>query len=92
MTNVPENIRTAIADAYKLFDVSFNMDGSDKAWEQYWTEGNKLVIKYGDDIPLLEILKGYATLIETVVKKRNKNESLMWKPDEEYPYPRKEQT
>ena len=92
MTNVPDKIRDALADCYKLFDVNYKMDGSVKAWEQYWEAANKLVIQYGDDIPLLMLLQGYAKLLEVTVKNRNKNQSLLWKPDEEYPYPREEKT
>jgi len=89
MTNVPEDIRNAWADVYRLFDVSYTMDGSEGAWIQYWEKANTMIQKYGDDIPLLEILEAVAHMLEHYVKKREKkNESLPWKADEPYPYPK----
>ena len=89
MTNVPDNIRSAWADVYKLFDVSYNMDESDEAWKQFWDMANKLVVKYGDEIPLLELFESVAHILEIVVARRKTgNESLYWRKDEDYPYPR----
>lgn len=90
MTNVPDRIREAWADVYRLFDVSYGMDGSEQAWEQYWNRVNELIQKYGDEIPLLFVLEGTAKMIEFFVKIREKpkNESLPWRADEDYPYPK----
>ena len=89
MTNVPEIIRNALADAYKLFDVSFNMTGTDDEWEQYWKHGTEMVKKYGDEIPLLKLLMAYAGIIETVINQRKTgNRSLLWNKDENYPHPK----
>lgn len=89
MTNVPQGIRDAWADVYKLFDISFNMDGSDKAWEQYWNTANELVQKYADVIPLLDLFTAEAEILKTISEKRRleKNHSLPWGKDEPYPYP-----
>ena len=88
MTNVPEDIRTALADAYKLFDVSFRMAGTDEDWQKYWEKACELIKKYGDEIPLLVLFEGYAKVIEKAVKRRE-NHSLEWKAGEDYPYPLK---
>ena len=92
MTNVPQTIRDAWTDIYKLFDISYGMDGSDEAWRQYWNRANEIVKKYGDGIPLLGMLEETAHLIEHFVEQRKKpkpkNESLPWKADEPYPYPK----
>ena len=91
MTNVPKEIRDAWADIYKLFDISYNMDGSEDAWIQYWNRANQLIQKYGDDIPMLRILEAYAGIIEAVLnQKKTDNKSLMWDKDEDYPHPREE--
>lgn len=88
MTNVPEKIREAWADVYRLFDVSYQMDGSQEAWIQYWNKANKLVQKYGDEIPLLELLESVANMIAKFCKDRETNSSLTWDKDEDYPYPK----
>ena len=89
MTNVPDSIREALADAYRLFDVSFLMTGSEEEWKQYWDKANKLIQKYGDEIPLLRLLEAYAGIIETRLnEQKTENKSLMWNPDEEYPHPK----
>ena len=89
MTNVPSNFRDAIADVYKLFDVSFLMEGTDEDWKQYWDRANKLVLKYGDDIPLLNLLEAYAGIIQThITERKTGNKSLVWGKDEDYPHPR----
>ena len=89
MTNVPQKIRDAWADVYKLFDVSYSMDGSDKAWEQYWNKATELIKKYGDDVPMVDILSSVAHMLEFFIEQRKpKNESLPWKADEDYPYPK----
>ena len=90
MTNVPDKIREAWADIYRLFDVSYGMDGSEEAWDQYWSQATELIQKYGDEIPLLFVLEGTATMIEFFVKQREKpkNKSLLWNADEDYPYPK----
>lgn len=88
MTNVPEKIRDAWSDVYRLFDISYKMDGSQDAWIQYWDKANKLVQKYGDEIPLLELLESVAHMLEKFCKDREKNQSLTWKKDEDYPYPK----
>ena len=91
MTNVPQPIRDAWVDLYKLFDISFNMDGSEKAWIEYWDKANVLIKKYGDDIPLLTMLEAIAHFIAFFAegrKPKSENESLTWKADEPYPYPK----
>ena len=93
MTNVPQPIRDAWADVYTLFDVSFKMSNDDRDWQDYWGRANELVKKYGDDIPLLEMFTAVAHMLEHFIKQREKpkekpNESLPWKPDEDYPYPK----
>ena len=85
MTNVPQNIRDAWADVYKLFDVSYGMTGSQDEWEQYWKRATELIQKYGDNVPLLGILESVAHMIETFVKQRN---MPTWDKDEDYPYPK----
>ena len=89
MTNVPQEIRDAWADVYRLFDMNYGMDGSKQAWTTYWEQANKLIQKYGG-IPLLETCESVAHMIETFVKQREKpvNESLPWKKNEAYPYPK----
>lgn len=86
MTNVPDEIRTALADVYKVFDISFTMTGTEADWIAYWDKANKLVQKYGDRIPLLQLLEGYAEIIQHC---KVGNQSLMWEKDKPYPYPRK---
>ena len=90
MTNVPSTIRNAWADAYKLFDISYGMDGREEAWKKYWDTANELTKKYGDEIPMLEMFEAIAHMIEHFVKQREKpkNESLLWQANEPYPYPR----
>lgn len=89
MTNVPDEVRNALADAYKLFDVSYKMTGTIDDWQKYWEKGNELIQKYGDDIPLLEIVTAYAGIIQTVVLKQEKqNKSLVWEAGRDYPYPK----
>jgi hypothetical protein len=89
MTNVPDNIREALADCYRLFDISYPMTGTEEEWKQYWDKANKLIQKYGDDIPMLRILEAYAGIIEAVLnQKKTDNKSLMWDKDEDYPHPR----
>lgn len=89
MTNVPKEIRDAWADVYKLFDISYNMDGSDDAWIQYWNRANQLIQKYGDDIPLLEMFEAIGHMLECFCNQRKTgNKSLTWHKDEDYPHPR----
>ena len=91
MTNVPDEIRTALADAYKLFDISFKMEGTQEEWEKYWQHGTELVKKYGDDIPVLNLVEAYAKIIECqIIFRQTGNKTLMWEKDEEYPHPRKD--
>lgn len=91
MTNVPEETRAALADAYKLFDVNYNMEGAEDDWIRFWKWGHELVQKYGDDIPLLPIITAYAGIIEVVINRRKTgNQSLLWGADEDYPYPKEE--
>lgn len=91
MTNVPDEIRTALADAYRLFDISYPMNGTEEEWIQYWDKANKLIQKYGDGIPLLNMLEAYAEIIEVKLKEqRTGNKTLLWDKDEEYPYPKGE--
>ena len=93
MTNVPQEIRDALADAYRLFDISFTMTGTEDDWIQYWNRGNELIQKYGDEIPLLRLLEAYAGIIETVLnQKKTENRSLMWAKGEEYPHPKQIKT
>ena len=90
MTNVPQEIRDALADAYRLFDVSFLMTGTEEEWKQYWDKANKLIQKYGDEIPLLRLLEAYAGIIESRLnEQKTDNKSLLWGKDEDYPHPRK---
>lgn len=89
MTNVPQPIRDAWVDLYKLFDISFNMDGSEKAWIEYWDKANALIKKYGDEVPILTLLEAVGHFIAFFVEgRKQKNESLPWKADEPYPYPK----
>lgn len=85
MTNVPDDIRTALADAYKVFDISFKMKGTEADWIEYWNKANKLVQQYGDRIPLLQLMEGYAQIIQDCSVG---NQSLKWEKDEKYPYPK----
>ena len=87
MTNVPDKIRDAWKDLYILFDTNFNMDGSDKAWEKYWSHATQLIKKYGDEIPLLEMTEAIARFLDVLSVG---NHSLMWDKGEQYPHPRKE--
>lgn len=89
MTNVPQTIRDAWADVYKLFDISYNMDGSEDAWVQYWKQANELIQKYGDEVPLLEMLEQVAHMLEIFVARRKTGNSILyWDKDEDYPYPK----
>ena len=88
MTNVPDKIREAWADVYRLFDTSYPMDGSQEAWKQYWDKANALIQTYDDGIPLLELLESVAHMIAKFVDDRNRNHSLTWDKDEDYPYPK----
>ena len=89
MTNVPDEVRTALADAYKLFDVSYKMKGSIEDWMKYWERANELIQKYDKDVPLLELLTAYAGIIQTLVlHKEKQNESLLWEKEQDYPYPK----
>ena len=90
MTNVPEKIREALADAYRLFDISYPMTGNEDDWKQYWDKANQLIQKYGDEIPMLNLLVAYAGIIETRLnEQRTGNKTLVWTKDEDYPHPRK---
>lgn len=89
MTNVPDKIREAWADVYKLFDISYNMDGSEDAWIQYWNRANQLIQKYGDEVPLLEMLEQVAHLLEIFIARRKTGNSILyWGNGEPYPYPK----
>ena len=94
MTNVPQTIRDAWADVYRLFDVSYGMDGSDQAWETYWNKANEIVLKYANDIPLLPLLISVSEIIKHLVDERkskqaeNEQKILPWGKDEDYPYPK----
>ena len=89
MTNVPKEIRNAWADVYKLFDISFNIDGSEEAWKQYWERANQVIQKYGDEIPLLEITVAIAHMLQCFINQRKTgNKSITWNKDEDYPHPR----
>jgi hypothetical protein len=90
MTNVPQETRDALADAYRLFDVSYQMTGTEDDWKQYWDKANKLIQKYGDGIPMLNLLVAYAGIIETRLnEQKTGNKTLVWTKDEDYPHPRK---
>ena len=89
MTNVPQNIRNACTDVYVLFDKSYLMDGSVQAWKEYWDKANELIQKYGEEVPLLELLEDIAHMLEIFIARRQtKNESLYWGRGEPYPYPK----
>jgi hypothetical protein len=91
MTNVPDKIREAWKDLYVLFDTSYEMHGSDKEWLEYWDKANKLVQKYGDEIPLLEMVIAIGHMIEKFNADRGFGTvPLEWPKGEEYPYPKKE--
>ena len=83
---MPNDIREAWKDVYVLFDVSYGMNGSAEDWQAYWDKANKLIQKYGDSVPLLELLESVAHMIETFVKRREN--TLLWGKDEDYPYPK----
>ena len=83
---MPNDIREAWKDVYVLFDVSYSMNGSAEDWQAYWDKANKLIQKYGDSVPLLELLESVAHMIETFVKRREN--TLLWGKDEDYPYPK----
>ena len=90
MTNVPEKIRAALADAYRLFDVTYATEGTDSDWAVYWGKANAMIQEYGDDIPLLNLFVGYAGILQAVFNERKTgNKSLTWNKDEDYPHPRK---
>lgn len=90
MTNVPDDIREAWKDLYILFDENYNMDGSQEAWETYWNQATQLVIKHGDNVPMLCILEAIAQMLEAFCNYRKTgNKSLVWGKDEDYPHPRK---
>ena len=90
MTNVPDNVRDAWKDLYILFDTNYNMDGSQEAWEAYWNQATQLIIKHGDDVPMLGILEAIAQMLEAFDNYRKTgNKSLVWVKDEDYPHPRK---
>lgn len=89
MTNVPENIREAWKEVYILFDTSYGMNGSKEEWIAYWEKANKLIQKYGDEIPLLEMTTALAHMIECFCNQRKTgNKSLLWCEDEDYPHPK----
>lgn len=89
MTNVPQTIRDAWADVYKLFDITYGMDGSEQSWIAYWERANQLILKYGDEIPLLEMFTAVAHMIETFCnERRTKNKTLTWGKNEDYPHPK----
>ena len=69
MTNVPDIIREAISEAYKLFDSSYRMNGTDDEWVAYWNQAGALIKKY-EPIPLFELFYGYSEIIETAVNNR----------------------
>lgn len=90
MTNVPDNVREAWKDLYILFDENYNMDGSQEAWEAYWNQASQLIIKHGDNVPMLKILEAIANMLEAFCNYRKTgNKSLIWDKDEDYPHPRK---
>lgn len=93
MTNVPQPIRDAWTDVYVLFDTSFKMDNSEKDWQDYWEKASKLIEKHGNTVDLVEMFTAVAHILEHFIKQREEqakkpNESLPWKPDEDYPYPK----
>ena len=89
MTNVPEKIREAWKEVYVLFDTSYDMRNTQQEWIDYWDRANKLVQKYGDDIPLLELLIAVSHMLEKFNAIRGYGDvSLEWKADEDYPYPK----
>ena len=48
-----------------------------------------MIQEYGDDIPLLNLFVGYASLLQAVFNARKpKNDTLTWDKDEDYPYPK----
>lgn len=89
MTNVPDNIRALWKDIYVLFDTHWNMDNTAKAWEEFWEKAKEIYGKIPDDEfrdnVVIELLENVAKMIEW--NQSNKN-TLTWKPDEEYPYPK----
>ena len=89
MTNVPERIREAWKEVYVLFDRSYLMEGSEDDWKQYWDSATGLVKKYGNDIPLLEILEATANALQHSVElRKNGGKMPSWGADEDYPYPK----
>ena len=89
MTNVPPEVREGLAEAYKVFDINYKMDGSTEDWIKFWDNGNELIQKYAETVPLLELLVAYAGIIQTVVlHKEKQNESLVWESGRDYPHPK----
>lgn len=48
MTNVPTDIREMWADAYRLFDVNYNMGNTPEAWQQFWSQAQQVGSKYNN--------------------------------------------
>ena len=66
------------------------MTGTEDDWKQYWDKANKLIQKYGDEIPMLNLLVAYAGIIETRLnEQKTGNKTLVWTKNEDYPHPRK---
>ena len=48
-----------------------------------------MIVKYGDDIPLLEVAEAIAHMIECFLNQRKTgNKSLVWGKNEAYPHPK----
>lgn len=68
MTNVPEPVREMWTDLYKLFDVHYLMENSEKAWTAFWNEARNLWEKHGRNDFILDGSWLVASYIEQRMK------------------------
>ena len=88
MTNVPPEIRDMWTDLYKLFDINYRMENTEDAWNRFWNQAKEIMNKHGDPPHLMEMI----STVSEMISDRMKADARMpeWKPDEEYPHPKKQ--
>jgi hypothetical protein len=75
-------------DVYKLFDINYLMKNDEGSWNKFWKQAEEIVKKHGNPPHLMEMITLAAQMIEDRMKAEQKNEALLWKADEPYPYPK----
>lgn len=70
MTNVPQNLRDMWADAYRLFDLNYNIQNTPEAWKKFWEDAQEIAAKYHQNRYLWVFITTISEMIEDHITER----------------------